>query len=412
MNRELQVKLTTGRIIALALGLLVLLACVVGLTFKLSLAEHEHEAPGAKAKEDGAHGGEEPGHQEGRVQLSPAALEKAGLQILTAGPGKVAVTLALPGEISVNADTLAHVTPRVGGTVRSVSKQLGDRVTKGESLALLDSRELAEARREVQSSKERLSLAQANFARQEKLWNEKVSAEKDFLTARQALAEAQIDHRGALQKLGAIGGGGAGSAGSSYTLIAPLDGTIIEKHISIGEVLKDDTQAFVIADLSTLWVEVTVYARDLSKIKAGQLATIKAEGIAASARGTIVYVGQVVGEDTRSATARVVLDNPGAAWRPGLFVTAEVTIDEADVPVTVVDDGVQTVEGKPVVFVQEGDAFQARPIKIGRKGSHTEARTSPLVEVLDGLAAGARYVGNNSFILKAELGKSEAGHED
>lgn len=410
MSNDIQIRLTQGRIAALAAGLLLLLIGAVGLTYALTHSGAANGASAAEAKKEGGPSGEEHGHQEGRVQLSPAAVEKAGLQILTAGPGKVAVTLSLPGEISVNADTLAHVTPRVGGTVRSVRKQLGDRVAKGESLATLDSRELAEARREVQSTRERLALAQATFARQEKLWNEKVSAEKDFLAARQALAEAQIDHRGALQKLGAIGGGG--SAGSSYTLVAPLDGTIIEKHISVGEVLKDDTQAFVIADLSTLWVEVTVYARDLSKIQAGQSATIKAEGIAAPARGTIVYVGQMVGEDTRSATARVVLDNPGAAWRPGLFVTAEVTIDEADVPVTVVDDGVQTVGGKSVVFVHEGDAFDARPIKIGRKGSHTDAKTGPLVEVLDGLAAGARYVGNNSFILKAELGKSEAGHED
>ena len=208
--------------------------------------------------------------------------------------------------------------------------------------------------------------------------------------------------------MSAIGGDGSGSA---YALIAPLDGTIIEKHISIGEVLKDHTQAFIIADLSSLWVNVTVYARDLSKVRVGQSVNVKAEGIAEPARGTIAYLGQVVGAETRSAIARVVLDRPAAAWRPGLFATATVIVDEADAKVTVVDDAVQTVEGKEVVFVEESGAFQARPITIGRRGPHTGAEPGPTLEVTEGLGAGERYVSKNSFILEAELGKSEAGHE-
>jgi cobalt-zinc-cadmium efflux system membrane fusion protein len=417
MNREFDVHLTPGRIAVLVALLLALIGGSAALATSLSRSEGAvgsapsdsrkaggHAAEGADHEEKGGHHEE----KEGRVELTPAAIEKAGIEIRTAGPSKVAVTLSLPGNVSVNADSLAHVTPRVGGTVRSVRKQLGDRVTKGEVLASLDSRELAEVRREVQTTKERLGLAQATFDRQEKLWNEKVSAEKDFLAARQARAEAQIDHRSALQKMSAIGGSGSGSA---YALIAPLDGTIIEKHISIGEVLKDDTQAFVIADLSSLWVNVTVYARDLSRVRVGQSVTVKAEGIAEPAQGTIVYLGQVVGAETRSALARVVLQHPPTAWRPGLFATATVMVDEVDAAVTVVDDAVQTVEGKEVVFVEENGAFQARPITIGRRGAHTGAEPGPMLEVTEGLKPGERYVGKNSFILKAELGKSEASHE-
>ena len=124
-----------------------------------------------------------------------------------------------------------------------------------------------------------------------------------------------------------------------------------------------------------------------------------------------MYLGQVVGEQTRSATARVVLKNPGSAWRPGLFATADVTIDRGEAAVVVSDDAVQTVEGREVVFAQEGDAFEARPVKLGRKGSSPGTKNEHMVEVLDGLKAGDRYVSKNSFILKAELGKSEAGHE-
>jgi cobalt-zinc-cadmium efflux system membrane fusion protein len=166
----------------------------------------------------------------------------------------------------------------------------------------------------------------------------------------------------------------------------------------------------VIADLSTVWVNVTVYAKDLARIQIGQSVQVRAEGIVQAAGGTITYLGQVVGEETRSAHARVVLQSPGSSWRPGLFVTADVAVDRVSAPVVVADDAVQTVEGKPVVFVQEDDAFEARPITIGRRGKSGDTK-GMVVEVLKGVAAGDRYVAGNSFILKAELGKSEAGHE-
>jgi cobalt-zinc-cadmium efflux system membrane fusion protein len=436
MSTEKKVELSLKKAIAAGLGVLVLLGAVAGGTVLIEHSLHGHGDEGHHDEHDehghgkpkeadehghGEHGGDE--HAEGRVQLSPEAIKNANLEILTAGPGKVAVTIALPGEVALNAEALAHVTPRVAGTAREVKKQLGDTVKRGDVLALLDSREFAELQRDVLTAKERLGLAESSFKREESLWKEKIGAEKDYLAAKQALAEAKIEYRSASQKLAASSGAGSGAKGGAYTLIAPIDGTIIEKHISIGEVLKDDTQAFVIADLSSIWVNVTVYARDLARVHVGQSVRVRAEGIEQPAAGTIAYVGPVVGEQTRSAVARVVLKDPGKAWRPGLFVTADVAVDQVDAPVVIAYEGVQTVEGKEVVFVEEGDAFKARPIKLGRRGrapaldipaatrATPEAQGIELVEVLSGISAGERYVGKNSFILKAELGKSEAGHE-
>ncbi|WP_437526290.1 efflux RND transporter periplasmic adaptor subunit [Sorangium sp. So ce726] len=431
---KMKIELTRAKIAALAGGLVLLLAAAVTGALLIDHSVHDHGADeheghdhGAPAEaahghgehghgehEEGEHGHgerEEGEHEEGKIKLSAEALNNARLEILAAGPGKVADTVSLPGEVALNAEALAHVTPRVSGTAREVRKQLGDTVKKGDVLAILDSREFAEFQRELLTAKERLELAEANFNREEALWKEKIAAEKEYLSAKQALAEAKIEHRSAAQKLQASSGAGSGAKGGAYALIAPIDGTIIEKHINIGEVLKDDTQAFVVADLSTIWVNVTVYAKDLARVRAGQTARVRAEGIEEPAEGEITYVGPVVGEQTRSATARVVLKNPGAAWRPGLFVTADVAVDQVDAPVVVSYEGVQRVEGKDVVFVQEGDAFEARAIKSGRQGKAPGAQGAELVEVLDGVAAGERYVGKNSFILKAELGKSEAGHD-
>lgn len=397
-----------GRGALLAGGLGVLLSGIVG-ALVLDHVFHDH-AEGEHEHEEGEHGeGEREGqHEEGHVKLSPEARQNAKLEVKKAGPAKISVTLSLPGELTLNADAVAHVTPRVAGTVREVKKNLGDLVKKGEVLAILDSRDLAEMQREVMAAKERLTLVESELRRQEALFKEKIGAEKDYVSAKQAYAEARIEWSSASQKLAAAAG--TGGRGTGYALIAPLDGTVVEKHANVGEVMKEDTQAFIVADLTHVWVDVTVYAKDLPRVAVGQRARVRAEGLDSPAEGTINYLGAIVGEQTRSAHARVVLTNPGAAWRPGLFVTADVAIDEAEVPVGVEDAAIQTVEGKDVVFVEEGDAFEARPVKLGRGGVGRGAE-SAMVEILSGLRAGEAYVSRNSFILKAELGKSEAGHE-
>jgi membrane fusion protein, heavy metal efflux system len=417
MSRTLRIELTARNVLTLLAGVAAFGALVVFGTRYLDRHspagahgdEHAHAADAREHAQTTGHGGPPEAHAEGRVRLSPEALKNANLALALAAPGEISVALSLPGEVSLNQETLAHVTPRVPGTAREVKKQVGEAVTKGEVLAILDSRDLAEAQREFLATKERLALAQATFERAELLQKENISAEKDFLAAKQAFAEAKIDHRSAGQKLQALGGASAGGGG--YALVAPLSGTIIEKHISVGEVLTEQTRAFTVADLSSIWVNVTVYAKDLPRVAVGQTAEVRAEGIAEPARGRIDYLGQVVGEQTRSATARVVLSEPGPAWRPGLFATAEVAIERASAAVVIEDAAVQTLEGGPAVFVEKDGEFAARSVKLGRKGKRSGAAETRVVEILDGLRPGERYVAQNSFLLKAELGKSEAAHE-
>ncbi|MCI0452892.1 MAG: efflux RND transporter periplasmic adaptor subunit [Candidatus Latescibacteria bacterium] len=189
-----------------------------------------------------------------------------------------------------------------------------------------------------------------------------------------------------------------------YDVISMVDGTVIEKHVALGEFVRDDADIFVVADLATVWVNISVYARFLTDVKRGQTVRITSPGVRATARGTIDYVGPIVGESTRTGVARMVLPNPDRLWQPGLFVTAHITISEERVPVAVPDGAIQTVEGREVVFVRRMNEFTARPIVVGRRGHD-------LVEVVEGLAPGEDYVAAGSFIFKAEFGKSEAGHE-
>ena len=350
---------------------------------------------------------------EGRVELSPDAVQNAGLVIETAGLVQMKTVLELPGEIGLNIDRVVHVVPRLSGVVTAVYKNLGDMVRHGEVIAVLDSRELAELKSAYIASLKRLELARSTFDRKERLWREKISSEKDYLASRQALAEEEINLQVTTQKLLALGLSQTdlnsipemtGRGLTRYELKAQFDGTVIKKNIAVGEAIKEDADIFAIADLSTVWVEVTIYAKDLNVVKVGQNVTVRSKVLGLEADGVLEYLGPLVGEQTRTARGRVVVQNPEGRWRPGLFVTVEVVQEEVTVPVAVSVDAIQTFRDWSVVFVQYGDLFEVRPLELGRNDGKW-------VEVLHGLLPGERYVARNSFILKAELGKAGATHD-
>lgn len=396
---------TWGRRLLLALGA----AAVIGSTALATvLVEHRIHADDHEGHDHGEHA---PGDEHGEehhdaVELSDEQLAEAEVVVAGAAKGKVVVTVDLPGEIVLDAEATAHVGPRVAGTVRSIHKKLGDAVKAGDLLAVLDSADVAEMQGEVQAAAERLALAKATYERRKKLYEEKITSQKDYLAAKQAYAEAKVELKSAQRALAAKTGGRSGGGG--YQLVAPIAGTIVDFHIGVGEVLDEETRAFTISDLSSVWVNVTVYAKDLPKVSVGQRALIRAEGIDEPIEGRISYLSRTVGKLTRSATARIVLEKPSEAWRPGLFVTAEVEIDEVDAAVVVPQAAVQQLEGKSVVFVREGDELEAREVVLGRHGHAGDERA---VEIVEGLKPGERYVAKNSFLIKAELGKASAGHD-
>jgi len=346
---------------------------------------------------------------EGRVEWSPETVAFAQIEIATAGPARLKTSVSLPGEVQLNADALVHIVPRVSGIAREVHKNLGDLVSRGDLLAVLDSRELADAKSTYLATTERHGLAQKRYTREKDLYERKVSSSEDFLTAEAALAEARIEMNSARQKLSALGASadalGQSEAGlTAYEIRSPIDGVILEKHLNVGEAVAESSGLFVIADLSTVWVEVTVYAQDLGRVREGSAVSIHSDEIGKTAEGTLSYIGFLVGAESRSAKAIVKLDNPERLWRPGLFVTAEVVDEEFDVPIVIAEEAVQTFRDWNVVFGKFGDTFEIRPVELGR-------RSGGWVEVLSGLGAGQEYVTKNSYVLKADLEKSGATHD-
>jgi len=346
---------------------------------------------------------------EGRITMDDVVAKAAGIGIGTAAPARIRSTLQLQGEIQFNQDRVVRVVPRLGGVIVSASTSLGDRVKRGDLLAILESQDLGGLKGEYLAAQQRLTLARTTFDREKKLWEEKISAEQDYLASRQALSEAEITYRNAEQKL--IGLGFTRDAMQRQKLEgltrleirAPIDGVVIEKKISAGEAVSADAGMYVIADLATVWADMTIFPADLNRVKVGQKVKVKAAALGAEADGVISHVGALIGEQSRTAKARVTLRNPDQRWRPGLFVSIDVVQDETEVAVAVPLTAIQTMGEGKVVFARFGDVFEARPVELGRSDGES-------VEIVKGLTPGIRYATTNSFVLKADIGKAGASH--
>lgn len=371
--------------------------------------EHNHTSESKQSEESGhadegaeTHDDEE--QHEREVAFTDAQIDAAGITMATAGPARIRDAIQLPGEIVFNANRTTQLVPRLSGVVQEVQAELGQEVSKGDVLAVIASPELSERRSTLRAAQRRLALATTTYERERLLWKEKISAEQDYLQARQQLQEAQIAAADALEQLEALGTD-AGKSGSFNRLEvrAPFDGMIVEKNIALGETVAADAPVFKISDLSTVWADIIVPAEALGIVRVGSNATVSATAFKSQTEGTVSYVGSLLGQQNRAATARISLRNPDGAWRPGLFVNVDVFSSEVDVPVAVEPAAVHTLEEETVVFVRRDNEFVAQPVTTGR-------RDAQAVEIVAGLEAGARYAVKNSFVIKSELGKASASH--
>jgi len=216
----------------------------------------------------------------------------------------------------------------------------------------------------------------------------------------------------ARQRLEALGIGAADGDGVSSSLIvrAPLDGVVVEKPAVAGQAVDDSKPLLTIADLSQVWVEAAVPAASLGKVGTGMAAQVSVATRPQPIEGKVDLVGPVLGEASRMATARIVLRNPGKdaperTLRPGMLASVDLLGPASNAPVTVASDAIQTIHERAVVFVRSAGGFRAQAVTPGRAdGKRTE--------IVGGLAAGTPYAAGGSFLLKAELGKGEAEHED
>ena len=190
-----------------------------------------------------------------------------------------------------------------------------------------------------------------------------------------------------------------------YTIEAPINGKILERHTSLGEIINSDRQLFVVANLDKVWVNISISAQDLPTIQKGQKVDLYASNNKVPTSATLMYVSPVINEESRTGRAIVEVDNTQGTWHPGDFVSAQVILDEKSPFLSVSSEAIQKIQGNSYVFLKSGNTqFEAKKIVIS--GTENEQ----FIQIKEGLKEGDEIAITNTFLLKAELGKSEAEH--
>lgn len=188
----------------------------------------------------------------------------------------------------------------------------------------------------------------------------------------------------------------------NYAITSSIAGVVTERNANVGEQTNGST-LFKVADFSTVWVDLSVFPNDVAKLRIGQQARIRCSAADVNGEGKVIYITPFGNSINQTTKARVLLENSGNLLIPGHFITAELTLSEAQVPVAISSEAVQIVDEHNVVFVKGDEGFEPREVTLGRTDGE-------YIEVLTGLKNGETYVTKNSFILKSELGKGDAEH--
>ncbi len=346
------------------------------------------------------------------VTMAPEMQQKSGVVVAMARKKSLGGVITVTGKVEVNADRIAHVSPRISGKVVSVGASLGDGVGAGQVLARLDSVELGEALNRYHQSKTRLALVEKNMERVKVLVEKKIAARKEILQAETDYQTTRAELHTNEERLLLYGLSKSDLAAMDKKRIlvpvrSPIGGVVTEKQAVVGELADPSKSLYTVADLSSVWVMVDINEKDLAKVRMGQAAAVTVGAFSDTKfRGRITHIADLVDEATRTVKARVEVQNPGRKLKPEMFATVELTLPATGPAVLAVpEEAIQELEGKKVIFVTEDSKkFIPRAVQLG-------LASGGMVEITGGLVEGQHYAIRGSFILKSELKKGELGEE-
>jgi membrane fusion protein, heavy metal efflux system len=394
---------------AAGIAVMVAVAALTGRPVPL-WAQHYAEAP--QVVRDGHGQGDGPP----RIPLTEEQIRNAGIALAVAIGGNLRRHFLAPGSLVPDADHIARVSVRVLASVAELRKKLGDSVEKGEVVAVIESRDVAEAKSEYLAARVTNELRQTLFNRQKALVESRAVSENEFLRIQLTANEAQIRLDSARQKLFALGlseneitdlpNQPPESLRKQY-LRAPISGRVLERRVDLGGLVGregQESELFVIVNLDDIWVDLAVSPEDITSVREGAEISIRAIGIEGEASAKIIFVSPLLDRETRNARVIASLPNPEHRWRPGTFVTAEIPLGDVASMVIVPRKALQTTKGAPTLFVRNADGFEARQVRTGREDDDD-------IEIVSGLAPGETYAVDNTFTLKAELEKADASEQ-
>lgn len=342
------------------------------------------------------------GHE--AVRLDSAAIAIAGITVGVADAVS-AIGLPVTGTITYDANRVSHIGPSTEGRVVRLAADLGQRVGAGTVLARLESPVIAQLRSEEGEARVLVEIAREHHEREKRLEAQGISSRRELLEAQAALQSAEAALTSASARLGALGGGQG--EGGGFAVVAPFPGVVVAREASLGEMVGPADQLFTVADLTTLWLEMDIYERDLSRVATDLPVEVTTAALPGrSFPGRIAYVGDILDPATRTVRARVELPNENGALKPGMFATATIRAGEGDAASAAVPlEAVQEVEGSPSVFVpgDEPGEFVVRPVEVGApiEGDRILIRS--------GLRPGDAVVTAGAFTLRSELASGEIG---
>jgi len=397
-------------------GLLVAIFLLLGMAIltvgcgKKEVSEEGKTVVVAEKKESG-HEGSDKKEGHGIVTLSQEMQKSSGIEVKAVSMEEAAIPISATAVIEMNMDRSAKISPRVTGKAVKIIVSQGDRVKAGQALAYIDSVELDQIWSDYRKARGKVELARRNLQREETLFQKKISPEKDVLKARQELDEAEADINFAQERFRLVGvdvAQFASTKGNGKHPLVPVTttvgGIVIEKAVTQGEVVNPDKTLFLVADLSTLWVVIDVYEKDMSRLKIGTGVHVSVTAFPDKVfKGKLSYIADVVDEKTRTEKARVTIDNAGGLLKPGMF--ASVLVDTKNVGserlIAVPEEAVQIEGAARYVFVRVSpDKFVRRDIETGRSLGKS-------LEVTAGLKEGEVVAVKGAFVLKSELKKGE-----
>lgn len=381
----------------------VLVASVGGILIGRTMGDDTSVAVTAKAgeeegHEEGAEGREE--HREGFVEMTPERMQASGVVTERITPGAIRSEIIAQANVTATRAGQGLLTARADGAVVRINKGLGDYVNAGETVALLESRDAAAFVAEVNAASARAQQARAAAARERRLFNARITARQDLeaADAARAIAEADLQRAQAAVRAAGVTGGGRYLAVTS-----PISGRITEVDTQLGAYVSAGTELFNVSNPRNVQVEAAVPAASLVNIHQGDPAVIELPN-GDTLEAVVGSITPSLNAESRAAT--VVLQPRGvpAGLTQGQAVRVRITPQGTALPAIVLpEEAVQQVEGRDVVFVQVEGGFQARPVSTGQ-------RTGGRVEILSGLEPGMTVVTRGAFVLKSQLGASEAEH--
>ncbi|MCP5537104.1 MAG: efflux RND transporter periplasmic adaptor subunit [Akkermansiaceae bacterium] len=345
---------------------------------------------------------------------SAESMERVGVKVSNPETTTAQAAVEAYATVDYNQNKVAKITPLVEGIVQKIAVVPGQKVAAGEVLGTVNSPDFAEMKSRFLSANATKKLADLQESRERKLADKRISAAADLEAAAAAAEVAEVNLSAARQRLLNLGLSDSeinllatdGRPTSLLTLKAPFAGTIVDRDVSVGERIEPGEAIFVLADLSTMWLELSIPARDAAGLTLGMEVSATFTDIPDTViTGKLVWVASAVDEKSRRIQARALVSAPPASLRKGLYGEARIHLGKANPSLAVPTGAIQTIDGVPFVFVRQEPALYAAT----RVELTPGAAFGELTAIHSGLAPGDKIVSQGSYILRSEFLKSLLG---